>query len=69
MRTAMRRHRTDHTQKDSIGQLKLYALEHELLKLSARLQTAFVAETHLAEGKWVEEQVNMLKLRMFRAGT
>jgi hypothetical protein len=33
------------------------------------LQTAFAAETHLAEGQWLKKQVNMVKLRMFRAGT
>jgi hypothetical protein len=39
-------------------ELKLFALKHELLKISLRLQTAFVAE---------EEQLNM-KSRMFRVG-
>jgi hypothetical protein len=26
------------------------------------------AETHLAEGQWLEEQLNVVKLRMFRVG-
>jgi hypothetical protein len=27
------------------------------------------AETHLAEGQWLKEQLNVVKLRMFRVGT
>jgi hypothetical protein len=37
--------------------------------MSVGLQTAFAIETQLAEGQWLEEQVNVLKLRMFRVGT
>jgi hypothetical protein len=48
--------------------LKLFTLKHELLKISVRSQTAFAAETCPAEGQWLEEQANMLKLRMFRVG-
>jgi hypothetical protein len=33
------------------------------------LQTAFAADTHLAEGQWLKEQLNVVKLRMFRVGT
>jgi hypothetical protein len=33
------------------------------------LQTKLAAETHLAEGQWLEEQQNVEKLRMFREGT
>jgi hypothetical protein len=38
--------------------------------MSVSLHTAFVSETHLAEGQWLEVQVNtrMLKLQMFRVG-
>jgi hypothetical protein len=67
-------------QRDNIGkkiykkkrknyQLRLLAFKQELQKISARLQTELAAETHLAEGQWLEDQVNMLKLRMFQAGT
>jgi hypothetical protein len=41
----------------------------ELYTARNNLQTAFVVETHLAEGQWLEEQVNMVKLRMLRVGT
>jgi hypothetical protein len=27
------------------------------------------AETHLAEGQWLKEKVNVVKLRVFQAGT
>jgi hypothetical protein len=27
------------------------------------------ADTHLAEGQWLKEQLNVVKLRMFRVGT
>jgi hypothetical protein len=37
--------------------------------MSVYLQTAFAAETHLSEGQWLKEQLNVLKLRMFRVGT
>jgi hypothetical protein len=41
----------------------------EFLKISVDLQTEFAAETHRAEGQWLEEQLSMVKLRMFRVGT
>jgi hypothetical protein len=31
--------------------LKLFTIKHELLKISVSFQTAFAAETHLAEGQ------------------
>jgi hypothetical protein len=31
-------------------------------KISVDLQTAFVAETHLAEEQWLKEQLNMVTL-------
>jgi hypothetical protein len=37
-------------------QLRLFKLKHNLLKISINLQTAFAAETHLAEGQWLKEQ-------------
>jgi hypothetical protein len=33
-------------------QLRLFKLEHDLLKIYGDLQTAFAAGTHLAEGQW-----------------
>jgi hypothetical protein len=38
-------------------------------KISVDLQTAFAADTHPAEGLWLEEQLNVVRLRMFRVGT
>jgi hypothetical protein len=51
-----------------MDKLRLFALRHELLKISG-LQTAFVAETTVTEGQWLKEQLTMVKLRMFRLGT
>jgi hypothetical protein len=45
--------------------VKLFTLKHELLTL----RTALAVATRLVEGQWLEEQVNMLKLRIFRIGT
>jgi hypothetical protein len=50
-------------------QLRLFKLKHDLLKISVGLQTAFAPDTHLAEGQWLKEQLNMVKLCMFRVGT
>jgi hypothetical protein len=47
----------------------LFILKHEFLNISVHLQSAFAAETRLAEGQWLEEQLNWVKLRMFRVGT
>jgi hypothetical protein len=44
-------------------------LKHELLEISVDLQSALAADTHLAEGQWLKEQLNVVKLRMFRVGT
>jgi hypothetical protein len=43
-------------------------LMFEFLKMSKELHTILAAETHLAEGQWLEEQQNREKLRMFREG-
>jgi hypothetical protein len=40
-----------------------------LTKKSINLQTALAADTHLPEGQWLKEQLNVVKLRMFRVGT
>jgi hypothetical protein len=50
-------------------QLSLFTFKPEFLKISVDLQTAFAAETHLAEGKCPEKQLSVVKLHMFRAGT
>jgi hypothetical protein len=52
-----------------MDQLRLLKLKHDLLKVSVDLQTTFAAETHLAEGQWLKEQPNVVKLRIFRVGT
>jgi hypothetical protein len=52
-----------------MDQLRLFTLKHELLKISIKLQTSFAADTYLAEGQWLMEQLNVLKLCMFRLGT
>jgi hypothetical protein len=54
---------------NKMNHLRLFTLKYDLLKISVYLQTAFAAETHLAEGQWLQEQLNVLKLRMFRVGT
>jgi hypothetical protein len=48
---------------------KLFKLKHDLLKKSVDLHTAFAADTHLDKGQWLKEQLNVVKLRMFRVGT
>jgi hypothetical protein len=61
--------RKETTKQRKMVQLRLLKLKHDLLKISVDLQTAFAAETHLAEGQWLKEQLKVVKLRMFRAGT
>jgi hypothetical protein len=51
-----------------MDQLRLFALKYDLLKISIDLQTVFAAETHLTERQWLKEQLNVVKLRMFRVG-
>jgi hypothetical protein len=75
--TAIRQHRTkttktttkETTKQRKMDQLRLFKLKYDLLKISVDLQTAFAAETHLTEGQWLKEQLNVVKLRMFRVGT
>jgi hypothetical protein len=52
-----------------MDQLRLFTLQYGLLIISVALQTAFAAETHLAEGQWLKAQLNVLKLCVFRTGT
>jgi hypothetical protein len=62
---------TKQTKKNTnkIDQLKLLTFKREFLKISVELQTTFKPEARLAEEQWLKEQLNMVKLRMFRAGT
>jgi hypothetical protein len=43
-----------------MDQLRLFKLKHDLLKISIDLRTAFAADTHLDEGQWLKEQLNVL---------
>jgi hypothetical protein len=52
-----------------LNKLRIFTLKHEFLKISVDLQTALAADTHLAEGQLLKEQLNVVKLRMFRVGT
>jgi RNA-binding protein YlmH len=61
--------RTKERKIEKMDRLKLFTLKHELLQVSVYLQTAFAAETHLAEEQWLKEQLNVVKLRMSRVGT
>jgi hypothetical protein len=70
--TAIRQHRTKQTKQETkkkMNRLRLLKLKHDLLKISIDLQTAFAADTHLAEGQWLKEELNVVKLRTFRVGT
>jgi hypothetical protein len=55
--------------KGKLDQLRLFTLRHKLLKISVDIQIAFSEETHPAEGQWLKEQLNMIKLLMFLVGT
>jgi hypothetical protein len=46
-----------------------FKLKYVFLKIFTTLQTEFAAGTHLAAGQWLEEQLNVEKIRMFRVGT
>jgi hypothetical protein len=60
---------TGQNKQRKVNQLSLFKLKHDLLKISIDLQTALAADTHLAEGQWPKEQLNVVKLRMYRVGT
>jgi hypothetical protein len=36
-----------------VNQLRLLKFQHDLPKISIDLETAFAADTHLAEGQWL----------------
>jgi hypothetical protein len=46
--------------------LSLFTYKREFLILCVDLQTALATDAHLAEGQWLKEQLNVVKLRMFR---
>jgi hypothetical protein len=72
--TAIRQHRTKNKKRNTrkqrkVNQRRLFKLKRDLLKIFINLQTALAADTHLADGQWLTEQLNVVKLRMFRVGT
>jgi hypothetical protein len=48
---------------------KAFQTKTRLTKIPIDLQTALAADTHLAEGQWLTEQLIVVKLRMFPVGT
>jgi hypothetical protein len=60
----MIQHGLKNTTNTKIDELKLFTIKHELLQIYVGLQTAFAAETHVVEGDWLEEHVNVVKLLM-----
>jgi phenylalanyl-tRNA synthetase alpha subunit len=52
-------------------QLKMFILKRKFRKISVDLREHFelAAEPHQAEGRWLDEQLNSVKLRIFRVGT
>jgi hypothetical protein len=46
-----------------------FNLKHTFLNASVNLQIALTTEARLVEGQRLDEQQNVEKLRMFRAGT
>jgi DNA topoisomerase IB len=61
-------HKKKQTKQGKINHFRLLRFKQEFLKITASLQTASAVATHQSQGQWLEEQVNMLKLRMFRVG-
>jgi hypothetical protein len=52
-----------------MDQLRVFIPKYDLIKIYFDSQTAFAAGTHLPEGQWLKEQLNVLKLSMVRVGT
>jgi hypothetical protein len=52
-----------------MNQFRVSTRKKVFLKISVSLHTTFAIESRLTEGQWLEEQVNVLKVRMFRVGT
>jgi hypothetical protein len=57
------------TKQRQMDQLRLFKLKHDLPKISVDIQTSFAADTHITKGQWLMEQLNVVKLCMFRVGT
>jgi hypothetical protein len=47
----------------------LFIFKHDFSKISVDLQTSLAIETQVAEGQWLEEQLTVTKLHMFRVVT
>jgi hypothetical protein len=63
IQTTIRQHRTKQQSKKTrkqrkVNQLRLFKLQHNLLKISIDLQTAFAAD--LAKGQWLKEQLTVM---------
>jgi hypothetical protein len=65
--TAIRKHKDKTNKENKNHELRLLIFKRGFLKISVDLRTALAAETHLAEGQWLGDQLNMVKLRIFRA--
>jgi hypothetical protein len=53
------KHIAKRTNKKKLNQLRIINFKHKSLKISLHLQIPFAAETHRAEGQWLEEQLNI----------
>jgi hypothetical protein len=47
----------------------MFLLKSQFLRICVNIPIAFAAETHRAEEHCLEEQLNMVKLRIFGVGT
>jgi hypothetical protein len=57
----------ENTQKQrKSNKLRLSIFKPDFRIISVDIQTLFAAETHRAKEPWLEEQMNMLKLLIFR---
>jgi hypothetical protein len=63
---AMRKHNTTKSRQSGLLISKPAFLK---IGLSVDLQTALAAGTRRAEGQWLQQQLNAVKLRVFRVGT
>jgi hypothetical protein len=58
-KTNTRENKQEKKEQRKLDQLRLFTCEREFLKISVDLQTALAAETHVPEGQWLEEQLNI----------
>jgi hypothetical protein len=47
-----------------MDQFRLLTPKQEFLKISVSLHNAFAVEIHVAQGQWLQEQVNMMMVMM-----